>query len=156
MPLSIEEQIRNAARKAWCDVIISKLKIEEPDYDYVVKLYEEFRTKLLELVLNEVSKKDIENRLDIELFRQMIQTDCFNRNDFFNLVEYSFKVCKSLGSPARDKDTEALKNEVNKEFIKDAISGIALFFLNINICIDWVYEDILKLHYENAEPKGQL
>jgi len=156
--LSIEEQIKNMARKAWRDVIQDKLKSEEPDFEYVVNLYKEFRTKLIELVQNENKREYIKEKLDVELFTQMIKTDSFNRNDFYSLINYSFNICKTLGSPTRDDETDLLKNEVIKEFEKDIFCGISSFFLNINICIDWIYEDIIKVqeNFEKAPPNGQL
>jgi len=143
--LNIEKQIRETARKAWRDVIEEKLTQEQPDFEYVVTLYTEFKKKVLELVLNEKLKKLIDEDLDVVLFKQMIVSDSFNVNDFFNLVEYCFVICKKLGSAARDNDTDELKKEVYIEFGSDVFKGISLFFLNLNICIDWIYEDILKI-----------
>jgi len=143
--LTIEEQIKETARKAWRDVIEEKLTQKEPDFDYVVTLYTEFKRKVLELVLNEKMKKAIDEDLDVALFKQMIESDSFNANDFFSLVEYCFVICKRLGSASRDEDTDELKKQVFIEFGGNVFKGISLFFLNLNICIDWIYEDILKI-----------
>lgn len=143
--LTVEEQIRTVAGKVWRDIIENKLTQEEPDFEYVVTLYIEFKRKIVELIMNDKMKKQVANDLDVELFRQMIVTDSFNANDFMSLVEYCFVVCKQLGSIARDKDNDALKEEVYAEFRNNAFKGISLFFLNINICIDWIYEDILRI-----------
>lgn len=144
----IEEQIRSNMRKAWCDVIEERIKQNPPDFEYIVDLYKEMKVKFT-YILKEGSKtrNDIESSLDVDLFRQMIVNDVFDRSNFCDLTYYVFQTCISLGSPSRDDETIKYRDELIK-LINDAETiyfVVPKFFLYINTCIDWIYEDISKL-----------
>ena len=143
--LTVEEQVIRIGRRAWFNVIVSKLTKETPDVDYIITLYIEIRKKIIDLIMNENVKKTVRETLDVELFRQMVKNDSFNKDDFNKLVVYCFDLCLKLGSPGRDDNTKKLRQEVFDEFETNGMKGIARFFLNINICIDYIYKDIINI-----------
>jgi hypothetical protein len=86
--------------------------------------------------------------MDVELFEQMIKNKAFQPTDLYNLVSYTFGVCKKLGSAGRDKETD----EKMQEIIDLVNSGnanfanvVPLYIKNINHCVDRVYEDLRGL-----------
>ena len=72
----IEQQIRDNYHKAFYDTIDETINSSTPDYDWIVRLYDEIKIRMLVYV-----KKDsntfisIENSFDKELFEQMIKND---------------------------------------------------------------------------------
>ena len=57
---------------------------------------------------------------------------------------YVFDLCLKLGSPARDKDVNKLKDKVLESLKNSGVFAILvpLFFKNINICIEWIHKDL--------------
>ena len=138
-------QIKETFHKAWRDVLEAKVREEPPDYDWIVRLYTEMRHNLTYfLKKGSAFRTEIEESLDIELFDQMIRHGAFKGQEFYNLVCYVFDLCLKLGSPARDKDVNKLKDEVLESLKNSGVFAILvpLFFKNINICIEWIHKDL--------------
>ena len=144
----IEEQVRDNMRLAWKNIIQEKIRTNPPDFNYIVILYKEMKHKITHIIKKDSTRyKEIDEKLDEKLFEQMIKNDAFTRADFLILVNYVFNLCISLGSPSRDKDTNIFINELCKDINTEyyIYTVIPNFFLKINICIDWIYEDLGKL-----------
>lgn len=141
----ITKQIEEQMQKAWCDNIIEKMSSNPPDFDYVIKLYVEVKNKLTYILKKESKiRKDIEECMDEVLFKQMITTGSFNREDFVKLSNFVFDTCVKMGSPARDKKTNETKEQLQEKILtsENSIVLIPIFFLEANKTIDNIYEDI--------------
>ena len=144
----IEKQVREAAEKAWCDIVENKIRETPPDFEYVVKLYEEVRNRFIGVLKKGSPKRlEIEEHMDVKLFRQMICNDVFTRDTFSDLTCYVFQLSISLGSPKRDEKTKEYREDILGDLqSKDTIYEVVpKFFLRINNCLDWIYEDLSKL-----------
>jgi len=142
---ALSKQIKDAFHKAWCDVLEAKVREEPPDYDWIVRLYAEIRHKLtFFLKKGSQMRNEIEESFDVELFDQMIRHGAFKGPEFYNLVCYVFDTCLKLGSPGRDNDVKAKKEEVLESLKSGALFPVLvpLFFKNANICVDWVHKDL--------------
>ena len=85
--------------------------------------------------------KQIDEEFDIELFQQMIENDVFDNNSLIKLINTAFYWVKFLGAPVRDKNVEESKNRV---LTSDPSKVISTFIKEINICIDYIDEDIIN------------
>lgn len=147
--VEIREEGKATCRRAFVDSLTEMMVSDPPAYDWIVKLYGEIRGRLIAL-LREGSalRNEIEGSMDTDLFSQMIRNDAFKPDDLHKLVSYTFTKCKELGSPARDDETDQKMQEII-EVMQSGTASFAtvvpLYIVNINHCIDMVYEDLHQL-----------
>ena len=142
----IEKQINNYMRDIWIQKVHDQIVNKPPNFDYIVDLYKEIKKRILDITFNKNKKKEIDEKLDIVIFRQMIENDTFNIFDFINIIDYTFYICLSLGSPQRDHHVKSLKQEVLNSINNIGVYyAIAVYFHNINQCIDFIYQDLENL-----------
>ena len=145
---SLREQIENAYKETWSALLHDKVKENPPDFDWIVRLYNEIKYKLTYfLKKNSPMRNSIEESLDSELFEQMILNGAFQGPEFYNLVNYIFDTTLKLGSPARDNDVKNLRNEILTALSNKATFAelVPLFFKNTNTVIDWVHKDLFEV-----------
>ena len=142
---SLNQQMDTQFKKAFFDLLEEKVREEPPDYDWITRLYQEIRTRLSSL-LREDSKtrKEIEDSMDVELFRQMIENKAFGAVELYNLIEHVFELCKKLGSPARDNEVDKSKFQILGLMKNNGTFAqiVPLFIKNANECIDNIYKDL--------------
>tara|TARA_B100001287_G_scaffold274622_1_gene280320 strand:+ start:3415 stop:3909 length:495 start_codon:yes stop_codon:yes gene_type:complete len=142
---SLNQQMDTQFKKAFFDLLEEKVREEPPDYDWITRLYQEIRTRLSSL-LREDSKtrKEIEDSMDVELFRQMIENKAFGAVELYNLINHVFELCKKLGSPARDNEVDKFKFQVLGLMKNNGTFAqiVPLFIKNANECIDNIYKDL--------------
>ena len=142
---SLNQQMNTQFKKAFFDLLEEKVREEPPDYDWITRLYQEIRTRLSSL-LREDSKtrKEIEDSMDVELFRQMIENKAFGAVELYNLIEHVFELCKKLGSPARDNEVDKSKFQILGLMKNNGTFAqiVPLFIKNANECIDNIYKDL--------------
>ena len=142
---NLHNQIKDTFHKAWRDALEAKVREEPPDYEWIVRLYAEIRHKLtFFLKKGSTFRNEIEESLDVQLFEQMIRNEAFKGPEFYKLVSYVFDTCLKLGSPGRDNDVKAKKEEVLESLKSGAVFAVLvpLFFKNANITVDWVLQDL--------------
>ena len=102
----LEQQVKETYKRAFFDLLEERVGSNPPDYDWLTRLYGEIRTKLISLLRQGSSLRgEIEESMDLELFKQMISNAAFNPEDFYGLIRFVFEKCKQLQSPARDVET---------------------------------------------------
>jgi len=149
----LNEQMNTQFKKAFFDLLEKKVREEPPDYDWITRLYEEIRTRLASILKEgSVVRKEIEESMDVQLFRQMIENNAFGGEELYNLVNMIFEWCKKLGSPARDNEVDKLKFRIlglmrNRGTFAQIVP---LFIKNANECIDNIYKDLRQVK-ENIE-----
>ncbi len=144
----LNNQIKENFQKAFYNLLEIKVNESPPDYEWITRLFEEIKDRLVFFIKKDSSiRKDIEDRLDTELFDQMIRNNAFSGEDFYRLINYVFDLCLQLGSPARDKETNEKKNEVLTLMTNGGTFAqiVPLFIKNYNQCIDKIYEDFENL-----------
>ena len=136
-------------RKAFYDLLEERVGSDPPDYEWIGRLYQEIRGKLIGLLRKgHPLRIEIEAAMDIQLFDQMIRNKAFDPNDLGKLVCYVFNTCKQLGSPARDRETDAKKQELVALMQSDKgefKTIVPLFIRSANECLDKIYEDLSNL-----------
>jgi hypothetical protein len=141
-------------------LIGNKLREDPPDYNWLVTLFEELKNRLTNII-NLTSKnktngllQELEESLDVPLFKQMIENKAYTLDDFTKLCNYLFDLCLRLGSPMRDKYVKEKQNEVLEKMniaktstnINEAFASVVPTFIkNINESIDFIYVDLYAL-----------
>jgi len=138
---TIEEQIRTEMRNAFFNLIDENVNSKTPDYDWITRLYEEIKIKLLSFLPNKVGKnyKQLEVDFDVDLFKQMIENDVFNQESMIKLVNNTFDWILKLEAPIRDKDTIEAKNRVFNSAPEKIIST---YLKEVHGCIEQIETDI--------------
>ena len=145
------DEIKETYQKAFFDLLEERVSDKEPAYDWIVKLYLEIKMKLLKITSkNSKLAMEINNTMDLQLFEQMIRNNAFDGNDFYNLINFVFDMCLKLQSPQRDEDTNNRRNEALDSMKNGGTYAqiMVKFIKNANICIDFIYEDIINLSKE--------
>ena len=142
----LNEQFKNTFDKAFDDLLEQKVAEDPPDYDWITRLYAELRDRLAKLLKTGSSMRvEIEEKMDIELFTQMLKENAFTGEHMYALVNYIFDACDKLQSPGRDENS-ALKRKELIDFMNGGECTFAkfvpLFIRNANECIDFIYQDL--------------
>lgn len=149
---TLNQQMNTQFKKAFFDLLEDKVREEPPDYDWIARLYGEIRTRLASILKQgSVVRKEIEESMDVELFRQMIENKAFGGAELYNLINLVFEWCKKLGSPARDGEVDKKKFQILGLMRNNGTFAqiVPLFIKNANECIDDIYKD-LKVVKENV------
>jgi hypothetical protein len=142
----IEKQIRDNYHKAFYDLIDETINSSKPDYDWIVKLYDEIKIRMLVYI-----KKDsktyvsIEESFDTKLFEQMIKNDVFDAVSMIKLVDNTFHWIKLLQAPYRDEASEIAKKTV---LSAEPTKIVSTFLREIYKLLDFLDEDMEKLFKE--------
>ena len=147
----MNNKIKETYQKAFFDLLEERVSNQNPDYEWIVKLYSEIKMKLLKLLpKNSKLIIEINDVMDVQLFEQMIKNNAFDGNDFNNLINFVFDMCLKLQSPQRDEDTNKKRNEILATMRNGGTYAqiMVKFIKNANICIDFIYEDIVNLSKE--------
>ena len=145
---NLEKQIREQFHKAFDDVLTESLKKEEPDWDWLVRLFKELRDRLCALTPHRRDLHiEIYEGMDVELFEQMVKNNAFDAVSMWKLVNFVFGRLKDLESPARNKVTDTKLSELYAEFTKpDTI--LATF---VPIFIKEAHEKINQIEKDKKE-----
>jgi len=135
----VEQQIKEMYQKAFYDSIDDNINSAKPDYEWIVRLYEEIKNRLIKYIKKESNVyKEIDSQFDTELFKQMIENDVFNMDSFTKLLNSTYYWIEKLQAPERDSFTKESKNRIlNAENNK----LVSTFIKEVNLCIDLLDED---------------
>lgn len=139
----IEKQIDIQMKKAFFDIITQNINSDNPDHDWLVKLYVEIKELLLN-VLKKGSKMylQLDEDFDVELFKQMIENKVFNQDSVIKLINNTYYWVQSLQAPMRDTMLFESKNRV---FNSSPDEIIGIFLKEIHLLIDQLYKDVNNL-----------
>lgn len=132
-------------KKAYFDLVEEKLTTEPLDYAWVVQLYDEIKFKLIGILKPDSElRNDIEDRMDTELFEQMIRHRAFDYRDLRQLVNYTFDKILSLCAPVRDPDVKAMLDELNEMMDNEmTIPQVLTKYIEYaNDGLDTIYDDL--------------
>ena len=141
---TIEEQIRSTMKKAFFDLIDKNVNSETPDFDWISRLYQEIKFKLLSFLPNKKGRvyQQIDNDFDVELFKQMIENDVFNQESMLKLINNTFDWILKLEAPIRDEETMKAKERV---LISEPTKIISTYLKEVHTCIEQIELDIIAL-----------
>jgi len=109
----LKRQVELNMRKAFFDLIEKALSEEQPDPEWITRLYAEMRDKLCALTPRRTDMhKEIHDALDVDLFEQMVRHKAFAPADLAKLVVFVFGRLQSLCSPSRDAEVRQRRQEL--------------------------------------------
>jgi len=131
-------------------LVEEKLTTEPLDYAWVVQLYDEIKFKLIGILKPDSElRNDIDERMDSELFEQMIRYKAFDYRDLRQLVNYVFDKILRLCAPVRDPDVKTMLDELNEmmdngepmpkvltKYIEYANDGLDMIYDDLNVVLD--------------------
>jgi len=124
----LTKQVKETYKRAFFDLLEQKVAAQNPDFEWLTRLYGEIKTKLVSL-LREGSdlRNEIEESMDCEFFHQLVSNNVFSPEDFYKLIRYVFE----------------------KDFVDSGEGTFAtlvpMFIKNANECLDAIYEDVQAL-----------
>ena len=93
----LEKQIEEQFHKAFGDLLTNSLKKDKPDWNWLLRLFEELRNRLCSLTPRRIDlHREIHEAMDIELFDQMIKNNAFDAVSMWKLVTFVFERIKCL------------------------------------------------------------
>jgi 4-hydroxy-3-methylbut-2-enyl diphosphate reductase IspH len=141
----VKEQLKTQFNKAFVDLMESNLKSDKPDWEWISRLYKEIRDKICNLTPNRKDRiKEIHEKMDVDIFYQMVSNNAFNGRSLSALVEYVFKHIRELEAPAKNVVTDEKLENLKKVLThKDTTLGsfIPLFIVTANEKLDDIYND---------------
>ena len=67
----MEDKIKETYQRAFFDLLEERVSDKEPAYDWIVKLYDEIKNKLIRILSKDSRlRKNIDDSMDIKLFEQ--------------------------------------------------------------------------------------
>ena len=109
----MENEIKETYHKAFYDLLEEQINNEPVNIDWLCKLYSEIREKLCNLIPKKtILKIEIEEVLDVDLFKQMIKHKVFDGPELLKLINFVFDCILRLQSPQRDTKTNEMRKEV--------------------------------------------
>ena len=135
----IEEQLKEMYQKAFYDSIDGIVNSKNPDFDWIVKLYDEIKKRLIRYIKKDSKTyKELDEQFDVELFKQMIENDVFDSNSFLKLLNTTYYWIETLQAPERDSFT---KNSKQRILEAPSEKTVSTFIKEVNLCIDLLDKD---------------
>jgi len=98
-----DDSIFKIAKKAFWDIFTEE--IERNDYSRLFIILDEIKTRLKALTPNRQDiHTDIDQNIDIDLYKQMISNGAFETEDFMKLIEYLVTKIKQYIAPVHDTE----------------------------------------------------
>jgi len=156
----LKKQVEDGMRKAFFDLIEKSLSEEQPDAEWIARLYAEMRDKLCALTPRRADlHKQIHDALDVDLFETMVRHKAFDPADLSKLVSFVFGHLQGLCSPSRDvevrrrrEELEATMAQPDATFAKFAIMFLKYFHVTIDDIESDVAEFKKKMGNSTPEP----
>ena len=153
---SLRKQVEDGMRKAFFDLIEKSLSEEQPDAEWVARLYAEMRDKLCALTPRRPDlHKQIHDALDVDLFETMVRHKAFDPVDLSKLVGFVFGRLQDLCSPSRDaevqkrrEELQALMEQPGVTFAKFAV----LFLKHFHVTIEDIESDVAEFKKMMSNP----
>ena len=145
----LNNKIEIQMKKAFYNLLIEKTSSENPDFDWLVKLYSEIRDGLTKILKQgSYLRNEIEESLDVELFNQMIRNNAFKGEDMIKLINYTFEKLLQLGSAARDNKIKERRDEILDVIYKDRGTFgeiVGIYLKNAHLSLEELHFDLANL-----------
>jgi hypothetical protein len=137
---NIEKQIHENFIKAFYDSIDETVNSKKPDNEWITRLYEEIKTRLL-IYLKKGSKtyKGIDESFDVDLFKQMITNDVFDSESMIKLINNTFYWIEQIQAPIRDEFSKEAKEIV---LSSEPNKIVSTFLKEVYKCLEYLDEDM--------------
>lgn len=139
---NLKSQIEGTYKKAYWDKLIEDL--DKKSYNSFISILDEIRQRISLLTPNRVDMhKLLEEYIDTELIKQMLENDAVDDNYFYKLSHYIVERLKELEAPIENKKTEEWQSEIDEIFKSKIIIGeyFANFFQKVFMKLEKIEND---------------
>ena len=139
---NLKSQIEVTYKKAYWDKLIEDLN--NKSYNSIISILEEVRERIALLTPNRVDMhKLLEEYIDTELIKQMLENNAVDDNYFYRLSCYIIERLKELEAPIENKKTEEWQSEIDEIFKSKIVIGeyFANFFQKVFIKLEKIEND---------------
>ena len=154
----MKRKVELSMRKAFFDLIEKALSEEQPDPEWITRLYAEMRDKLCALTPRRTDMhKEIHDALDVDLFEQMVRHKAFDPADLARLVAFVFGRLQGLCSPSRDAEVRHRREELEALVAQSDLTfaSFAVTFLkSFHATIEDIEGDVAEFRKKMSEPPG--
>ena len=141
----VKTQISEQFKKAFNDLLVENLKSDNPNIEWLKRLYMELRDRICGLTPRRQDLiKEIHETMDVDFFCQLVENKVFDNNSLYGLVNYIFTKIKQLEAPVKNKITDQKYNEIIETANMENASMatiIPVFLANAHERLDDVYKD---------------
>ena len=152
-PMIVGEQVYNQIEENFKKAYWNKLKddIKDTGFINIIPVLGEIKEYLLNLTRSDKEKSIIEEKIDLDLIKQMIVNNAFTEKSIKELCIYIILKLKNLGSPSNDKKMEEWIINIEKiDFTLDELPEILSdFFQKVFNQIFKIMDDIKKIYKSN-------
>lgn len=143
----IYKQIEENFKKAYWDKF--QQDIEEKGFKVILHVLEEIKEYLLNLTPSKKDIEEINERIDIDLFKQMIENEVFSKESIASICIFLIDKVKYIGSKNDDFEMDKWKIEVENQFnnleIKDYSGFLSNFFSKILNKIFLIMDEVKQI-----------
>jgi len=152
----LKREVELCMRTAFYDLIEKALSEEQPDAEWISRLYAEMRDKLCALTPRRADMhQDIHEALDVNHFEHMVRHKAFDPADLSKLVAFAFGRLQSLCSPSRDAEVQQVRAELQGMLEQSDLtfSKWAVAFLKgFHATIDDIEQDVAEFKKNMTKP----
>ncbi|XP_030761054.1 T-complex protein 11-like protein 1 [Sitophilus oryzae] len=153
-PNTVQRVIKDTMTKAFWDVLKEQLAEDPPNYNQAMKLLEEIKHNLFDLLLPQHTKikQQISEVLDIDLIRQQAEKGIL---DFNYYAQYVISIMAKMCAQVRDEKINELKQTTDViEVYKGILETLELMQLDMaNFTLQIIRPDIIKNSVELEREK---
>ena len=137
----LQERISRTIHKAYWDNLQIELDSEPPVFTQLLRLIEGLRDDFLKFVPNRPDiQEEIKGGIDIDLLRNMITHDAFDKEDLYKLTTYIISLVKRFQPPVMDEKVEEWEQGMLNELECDIKYSdfLVIFFKSVFNMLDTI------------------
>ena len=132
----------NSHFRAFWDSVRAGLQKSPPDYEHSLRLIAEIKGILLDLVPSgaQRAKDQINEVMDIELYKQQIENDTFNLQ---GVVKFVVELMLGLCAPARDATIRSILSQSDPVEVFREVTRFSCCFVKL-VFVFWIHDTIMR------------
>ena len=139
--------VQKVVRRAFFDSIEDEMdKHPVNSADWLVKLHYELAQRFKAILPSK--QRDIDARLDTDLFEQQLKAGAYGSEQMGPLIEYTWALLRMACAPDMDKDVQAAYEEVAGALVPGAAFSkvVPLYLRHAHMQLDEIIDRIQMLH----------
>lgn len=148
-------EIKKTMEKAFWDGIMASMKLEQPDFSWVLKLMTEVRDELCEMS-PESWRQEITGMIDIDILSQVLEGGMLDINYLGKLLEYALVTLQKLSAPANDAEMKASHLNLLKEVSQSGDNTNSSFATAVIKGLRFVLNEIQKTKREISKARIRM
>ncbi|KAJ4823492.1 hypothetical protein Tsubulata_015516 [Turnera subulata] len=119
---SLKAKVKDTMEKAFWDAVMESIKLDSPDFNWVLKLMEEIRDELCEMS-PQSWRQEIVEVIDIDILSQVLGSGTLDMDYLGKMLEFALVTIQKLSAPANDQEIKNSHENLLKELREMSESG---------------------------------